>query len=244
MISIYIYIYHDRNDLDYHEIRDIENLFDNVDDNDYYKPILLKSSFKENYKYYQSRGDKDKKISVRQYFDMIKPYWSDLINENKAIKNNSNEWKLQINMHVNFVSSNDNGENRTIFVWSDNEEIRLGNETDDIIKGLINSFLNNYQKEEIILRNGSNFVFESVDLLSYHIHKTSLRRGNSYVKSSEWLINKRATINPKNKDDKCFQYSITVAINHQNIENHSEIISSTEPFIDQYNWDDIEFLLE
>ena len=219
-------------------------MFDNVDDNDYYKPILLKSSFKENYKYYQSRGDKDKKISVRQYFDMIKPYWSDLINENKAIKINSNEWKLQINMHVNFVSSNDNGENRTIFVWSDNEEIRLGNKTDDIIKRLINSFLNKYQKEEIILRNGSSFVFESVDLLSYHIHKTSLRRGNSYVKSSEWLINKRATINPKNKDDKCFQYSITVAINHQNIENHSEIISSTEPFIDQYNWDDIEFLLE
>ena len=219
-------------------------MFDNVDDNDYYKPILLKSSFKENYKYYQSRGDKDKKISVRQYSDMIKPYWSDLINENKAIKNNSNEWKLQINMHVNFVSSNDNGENRTIFVWSDNEEIRLGNKTDDIIKRLINSFLNKYQKKEIILRKGSSFVFESVDLLSYHIHKTSLRRGNSYVKSSEWLINKRATINPKNKDDKCFQYSITVAINHQNIENHSEIISSTEPFIDQYNWDDIEFLLE
>ena len=61
---------------------------------------------------------------------------------------------------------------------SDNEEIRLGNETDDFIKRLINSFLTNYQKEEIILRNGSNFVFESVDLLSYHIHKTSLRRGN------------------------------------------------------------------
>ena len=144
-------------------------------------------------------------------------------------------------MHVNFVSSNDNGENRTIFVWSDNEEIRLGNETDDIIKRLINSFLNNYQKEEIILRNGSNFVFESVDLLSYHIHKTSLKRGNSCIKSSEWLINKRATINPKNKDDKCFQYSITVALNHQNIENHPERISNIEPFIDKYNWEDIEF---
>ena len=55
----------------------------------------------------------------------------------------------------------------------------MGNETDVIIKKLLNSFLNNYQKEEIILRNGSNFVFESVDLLSYHIHKTSLKRGNS-----------------------------------------------------------------
>ena len=104
-------------------------------------------------------------------------------------------------MHVNFISSNDTGEILTIFVLSDNEDIRLGNETGDIIKGLINSFLNNYQKEEIILRNGSNFVFESVDLLSYHIHKTSLKRGNSYIKSPEWVGNKKATINPKNEDD-------------------------------------------
>ena len=107
----------------------------------------------------------------------------DLINDHKAIRNESKEWKIQINMSVNFVSSNDTGEIRTIFVWSDNEEIRSGNETDDIIKGLLNSFLNNYQKEETILRNGSNFVFESVDLLSYLIHKTSLKRGKSYMKS-------------------------------------------------------------
>ena len=99
----------------------------------------------------------------------------DLINDHKAIRNESKEWKIQINMHVNFISSNDTGEIRTIFVWSDNEEIRLGNETDDIIKGLINSFLNNYQKEETILRNGSGFVFKSVDLLFYHVHKTSLK---------------------------------------------------------------------
>ena len=166
------------------------------------------------------------------------PYLRDIINDHKNIRNESKEWKIQINMHVNFISSNDTGEIRTIFVWSDNEEIRLGNETDDIIKRLINSFLNNYQKEEIILRNGSNFVFESVDLLSYHIHKTSLKRGKSYIKSPEWILNKRATVNPKNKD-KCFQYSITVALNHQNIENHPERISNIKPFIDQYNWEGI-----
>ena len=210
----------------------MENLFGDVANDDYYKPILVKSSFKENQKYYESRGDQDKTLSVTQYLNMIKPYLSDLINDQKAIENNSNEWKTQINIHVNFVSSNDNGENRTIFVWRDNEEIRLGNETDDIIKRLVNSFLNNYQEEETILINGSNFVFESVDLLPYHIHKTSLRRGNSYAKSSEWLINK---INPKNKDDKCFPYSITVTLNHQNIENHPERISNIESFIDQYN---------
>ena len=161
------------------------------------------------------------------------PYLSDLINDHKAIENNSNEWKIEINMHVNFISSNATGETRYIFLLGNNEEISLGNETDDIIKGLLNSFLTNYQNEEAILRNGSNFVFESVDLLSYHIHKTSLKRVKSYIKS--WLITKRATINPKNKEDKCFQYSITVALNHQKIESHPERISNIRPHIEWYN---------
>ena len=123
---------------------------DNIDDDDdhnYYKPILVKSSFDENYKYYKSRGDKDKKLSIEQYLGMIKPYLSDLMNENKANENNFNEWKIKIIMRVNFVSSNDTGKIRTIFVLSDNGETRLGNEMDDIVKRLINSFLNNYQKK-------------------------------------------------------------------------------------------------
>ena len=88
-----------------------------------------------------------------------------------------------LEMSVNFISSNDRGEIRAFFVWSDNEEIRSGHETNDIIKRLFKSFLTNYQNEEKILRNGSNFVFGSVDLLSYHIHKTNLKRTKSYIKS-------------------------------------------------------------
>ena len=117
-------------------------MFDNIDDN-YYRSILVKSSFNESYKYYESRRYKDKKISIEQYLKMIKPYLIDLTNGNNAIETSSNEWKI--------VSSNDTGEVRTVFVWSDNEKIRLGHETDDIIKRLINFFLNNYQKEELII---------------------------------------------------------------------------------------------
>ena len=85
------YKYHNCDDLDYYGIRDIENLFDNDNDNDYYKPILVESSFKNNYKYYESRGDKDKKLSVKQYLYKIMPYLSDLINDHKAIRNESKE---------------------------------------------------------------------------------------------------------------------------------------------------------
>ena len=69
---------------------------------------------------------------------MIIPYLSDLINHHQNIKNS--EWKIQLNMGVNFISANDTGEIRTFYVYSDNEEIRLGNETNNIINGLLNLF--------------------------------------------------------------------------------------------------------
>ena len=56
---------------------------------------------------------------------MINPYLSDLINENEAIETSSHEWKIQINMHINFISSNNTGKICTVFVWSDNQQIRL-----------------------------------------------------------------------------------------------------------------------
>ena len=59
-------------------------MFD-ADNNHYYKPILVKRSFNESYKYYESRGDKDKKLSIEQHLAVIKPYLSDLINDHKAI---------------------------------------------------------------------------------------------------------------------------------------------------------------
>ena len=83
---------------------------------------------------------------------------------------------------------------------------------------------------------GSRFGFDNVDLLYYKLHKISLNRGGSYIDSSEWLKNKKATINPKNNDDKCFQYALTVAVNHAQIKKDLQRITKIKPFIDQYNW--------
>ena len=63
----------------------------------------------------------------------------------------------------------------------------------------------------------NKFVCDSIDLLYYHLQKIGLKRGGSYIDSPEWLKNKKATINPENNDDNCFQYALTVALNHQNI---------------------------
>ena len=86
---------------------------------------------------------------------------------------------------------------------------------------------------------GSEFAFDCVDLLYYQLHKIRLNRGASYIDSPKQLKNKKATINPKNNDGKCFQYAITVPLNHEQIKCYPERISNIKPFIDQYDGKEI-----
>ena len=106
--------------------------------------MLVKSSFKDNYKYYESRGDKEKRSSVRQYLNKITPHLYDLINDHGIARR---VWKIQISMRVSFISSKDTGETHIIYVWSNNVSIMRGSDTDYIIRKIFRSFLRNYQEE-------------------------------------------------------------------------------------------------
>ena len=82
----------------------------------------------------------------------------------------------------------------------------------------------------------SEFNFDAVNLLHYDLNKISLNRGGSYIKYPDWMGAKKVTINPINKkDDTCFQYALTFALNYEKIKYHPERTSKIKPFIDQYN---------
>ena len=67
------------------------------------------------------------------------------------------------------------------------------------------------------------------------LHKISLNRGGSYIDSSKWLKNKKATINPKSYDEKCWKYAITAVLNYQKIKHNPERIPKIKLFVDQYH---------
>ena len=118
----------------------------------------------------------------------------------------------------------------------------VGSETNEIINYLFEFFLQKYQEGLEESMRGSEGVYDSIALLYYNLNKVSLSTGGSYIDSPKWLKNKKATINPQNKkDDKCFQDALTVALNHEQIKNNPERISKIKPFIDQYNWNEIDF---
>ena len=89
---------------------------------------------------------------------------------------------------------------------------------------------------------GSEFVFDYLPLLYYKYHKINFHRGGSYIDSPFWMKNKKTTINSINKkDNKCFQYSVTVALNHEEIKKDPQRTTKVKPFINKYNWEGINF---
>ena len=98
----------------------MRNLLDSPIDDDYYKRIITKSAFNNNYILYESMGNKDKNLSLEEYLDRIRPYLSYIINNyktqgtwrihsgriHKTIEHKTlGEWKIQLTMNVNFISS-------------------------------------------------------------------------------------------------------------------------------------------
>ena len=167
--------YHDYDDIEYRGIRDVGNLFDQSED--YYKPIKTTGVFdnKNNYIEYESNVDKDKIFSVKEYLDLIRPYLSDMINDHKTHgelkvhSGNQGEWKIQLSMTINFISSKDSNEIRSMHRKSNNIRIMMGSETDEIIIELFECLLQRYQEGLEENMRGSEFVFDSVDLLYYRL---------------------------------------------------------------------------
>ena len=95
----------------------------------------------------------------------------------------------------------------------------MGSDTEDVTDTLFNTILQRFQQaQETSNDKGSEFIPESVELLYYYFQKINIRRAESYIMSPDWLVNKGATINPKNeKDNKCFQWSIISGLNYNKI---------------------------
>ena len=120
---------------------------------DYYKPTEVKSAFDGNYILYESRGDKDGKLALYEYFDKIKPHLKDMIDDYKS----KGEWKIQITMRIIFISFIDKNETQVMHTKSDNVEIM--NDTDT------SEYQYHFQEGLETKMKGSNYIFERIDLL-------------------------------------------------------------------------------
>ena len=109
---------------------------------------------------YESKGDKI--LTLKKYLNLIEKYVKELIEEYKL----KGEWKVQLTMQVNFLSLRPGSdENRIMYTRSDNVEIMIGDDNDDIdiIEQLFESLLQKYEGNLQNKMRGSEFEFDGIN---------------------------------------------------------------------------------
>ena len=89
----------------------------------------------------------------------------------------------------------------------------------------------------------SGFTLDEILHLHIDFHELQLTKGSSYIPLPPWISNKKAVINPKNKDNACFKWAVIAALHHEEIKKNYLRIAKLEPYAELYNWKGLEFPL-
>ena len=205
---------------------------------DVYKPIKISGAFSDNYAECKSDSKKDKSVSIKNYLDKIREHLRKMINDKKK----SGEWKIQLIMKINSISSKNYNDVRDMYSKSDNVEIMMSTDNIEIIEKLFDSILKRCQEGLEVSMRGSDFVFDYVESLNYIFHKIDLKRGGSFIETPKRIKKKKATINVEKYDDNnCFQYSVAVELNYDEIGKSHQRVNNGKPFVEKYDWNGVNF---
>ena len=112
------------------------------------------------------------------------------------------------------------------------------NDIDPIVQSVINHM--SQQVENPVLRD-SKFVFDGIMYTNVSIHRLNLTRGSSYIPLPDWLAKKKAIINPKNLDEKCFKWSVIAASKWEEIDSNHQRVSKLRRYKNEFDWSGMSF---
>ena len=130
---------------------------------------------------YRSNCDRNKNLSLKEYLYQVKPYLKDIVTDLQE----SDTWKIQLTIAINFISSKHAEEERAMHLTSNNEDFFTDDNANDTIDKLLKSLLSRYQNNLETSIRGNYFIFDSVQLLYYKFHKINFVRGGSYIDTTD-----------------------------------------------------------
>lgn len=104
---------------------------------------------------------------------------------------------------------------------------------------ILTAFSKVLESVDKFVQNGSDLKISKLNYLRLHIGKYSPYKGSSYMQAPMEIVNKRAILNVKNKDDKCFLWAVLSAIYPCKI--HPELVSKYTKYEDTLNMVGIEY---
>ena len=100
---------------------------------------------------------------------------------------------------------------------------------------------NNLKEEPVINNNLEESTIENNSLKEQSTTNNTLKESTTFIETPKWIYNQKCSTNPQNyKDNKCFQYALLFLF-YKEIKYHPQSISKLKPFMDNLNWDNINF---
>ena len=197
-------------------------------------PKELEGAFGGAYRCYRIDGIEGKGhiLDVDTFFARTRKFLIDLLNKettNRAVRSQATTWIRFVRDEVEQVSLAFNSRMMTVYSLNDKNEI---------VTAMIEHMVQ--QIENPALRN-SKFVFDRVLHMDIDFHRLNLTRGSSYVPLPDWLMKKKAIINPKNSDRECFKWAVIAAMNWDEIGNNPERVSKLRRYEGEFDWSGLEF---
>ena len=118
-------------------INDIRNLFEHEEE-DYYKPIQIEIFWSDNFIEYESNGDRNKTGAIEEDLFKIRLYVKGILNDLQKL----DTWKIELTVAINFVSSKADYEKRVIQSTSNNIEVMINDNGDEVIEELFERYFN------------------------------------------------------------------------------------------------------
>ena len=195
-----------------------------------FTPIELEQPFRGAYGSYRINGKP--KIDVDTFFNRIRKEIIELIKRELKTQTSA---RIQTTAWIRFACDDEEGQERVELAFNSlMTSVYRGSETDQIVDGMIANM--KFQIENPALLN-SRFVFD--EFLYLDVNQLNLTRGSSYLPLPDWLVRKKAIINPHNNDEQCFNWSV-IAAEKVGMKDPQRV-SNLRKFKDNYDWSGLEF---
>ena len=171
-------------------------------------------------------------MDVDTYFARTRKFLKDLLNKettNRAVRSQATIWIRFVRDEVEQVSLAFNSRMMTVYSLNDKNEI---------VTAIIEHMAP--QIENPALRN-SKLVFNKVLHMNVDFHRLNLTRGSSYIPLPDWLMKKKAIMNPKNSDIECFKWVVIAAMKWEEVGNNPERVSKLRRYEGEFDWSGLEF---
>ena len=171
-------------------------------------------------------------MDVETYFARTRKFLIDLLNKetmNRAVRSQATTWIRFTRDGVEMVNLAFNS--RMMAVYNLNGK-------NEIVTAMIEHMAQ--QIENPALRN-SKFVFDSILYMNIDFHRLNLTRGSSYIPLPDWLVKKKAIINPRNSDMECFKWAVIAAMKWEEIGRDHQRISKLRRYENDFDCDGIGF---